>query len=421
MRMRILAVATLLLANVPLAWGQPAPETAVVPPPPIETGRPILFGKNSFVADDAEHAEDLADAKSRFWFRTEFMLWFIKPANFPALVTTGASTDPAPGALGSLNTSVLFGGAGIDFQDRSGGRFTAGYWLDDERQLGLEAGYVFVGGRALGQTFASPGSPILAVPFFNVNTGAQDSSVVTYPGIMSGSVSVAASTFMQGAEANFTKALWQSESLRVEALGGFRWLNLTESLSMESVSLVQLAPQYQGFGIPYDGNTITVNDHFETRNNFYGGQIGTRAELEYQRWTLELRGKVALGVTNEAVLIRGNTSIDTQPATNGNAGLFALASNSGLYTRNVFGVVPEANATVKFQLTDNIRLFAGYTFTFWTGIVRPGDQIDAAVNQNLVPTSNTYGVTGGPVRPAFSFHSTSFFAHGANFGVEVRW
>lgn len=418
---RILAATMLVLANVSLAWGQIAPETNVVPAPPIETRRPFLFGKNTSVADDAETAEDRTERQARFWFRTEFMLWFIKPANFPALVTTGNFTDPRPGALDQSSTNVLFGGAGIDFQDRSGGRFTGGYWLDDERQLGLEAGYFFVGGRGLGQGFSSPGSPVLAVPFFNVNTGNQDSSIVTYPGIMSGTVTVAASTFMQGAEANFSRALWQRDGLRVEALGGFRWLNLTETLAMDSVSLVQLAPQYQGFGIPFDGNTITVNDRFETRNNFYGGQLGTRAELEYKRWTLEILGKVALGVTNESVLIHGNTSIDTQAATNANAGLFAVASNSGTFTRNVFGVVPEAGANLKYQLTDNIRLFAGYSFTFWTSIVRPGDQIDSAVNQNQVPTSNTYGATAGPPRPAFQFRSNSFFAHGANFGVEVRW
>ncbi len=417
---RILTAALLLLANISLAWGQTAPETNVVPPP-LETSRPSLFGRNKPVAEDAESAEDQVERPERFWFRSEFMLWWIKTANFPALVTTGNITDPAPGALGSASTRVLFGGAGIDFQDRTGGRFTAGYWLDDEHQLGFEAGYLFVGGRALGQAFSSPGSPVLAIPFFNVNTGAQDSSIVTYPGIMSGAVSVSASTFLQGAEANFTKALWQSESVRVQALAGFRWLNLTESLDIESASLVQLAPQYQGFGIPYDGNTISVHDRFDTRNNFYGGQLGARADFEYKRWTLELLGKVALGVTNESVLIHGNTGIDTDPVTSANAGLFAVGSNSGTFTRNVFGVVPEVGVNLKFQLTERIRLFAGYSFTYWASVVRPGDQIDTAVNQNQVPTSNTYGAAAVPARPAFAFHSSSFYAQGANFGVEIGW
>ena len=36
-------------------------------------------------------------------------------------------------------------------------------------------------------------------------------------------------------------------------------------------------------------------------------------------------------------------------------------------------------------------------------------------------TSATFGAVGGPNRPAFAFRSTDFFAHGANFGVEIRY
>jgi hypothetical protein len=160
---------------------------------------------------------------------------------------------------------------------------------------------------------------------------------------------------------------------------------------------------------------------FHTRNNFYGAQLGTHVELDHKRWTLIMSGKVALGVTHEIAKIRSVTSIDTQPAILEPAGLFAVATNSGRFTHSAFAVVPEVNMTLKFQLTERLRLFGGYSFLYWSHVARPADQIDAGINPNLVPTSATYRTAGGPARPAMSFRQTSFFAHGANFGLEFRY
>ena len=140
------------------------------------------------VAPDAEAAEELEALKRppRIWARSEFLLWWIRPANFPPLVTTGPFTELRPGALDSTETKILFGQRGMDFQERTGGRFTFGGWLDDDQTWSVSAGYFFVRGRSIGQGFSSPGAPVLATPFFNANLGSQDSSLITFPGIMSG-------------------------------------------------------------------------------------------------------------------------------------------------------------------------------------------------------------------------------------------
>ena len=174
------------------------------------------------------------------------------------------------------------------------------------------------------------------------------------------------------------------------------------------------------FGIPFDGNTIVVGDSFDTQS-FLRRQLGSRVELEYKRFTLDLSGKVALGVSNQIVKIHGSTLIDTTPAFSQNGGLFAVSSNSGRFTSNAFAVVPEVGMTLKFRLTERLQLFGGYSFFYWSRVARPADQIDTTVNPNFVPTSTTYGATGGQQRPAFNFHSTDFFAHGANFGFEFRY
>ncbi|HMF16411.1 MAG TPA: BBP7 family outer membrane beta-barrel protein [Gemmataceae bacterium] len=439
MRKRILALGIVVIANS-LAWGQSPREKSALSIADAESVRPNLetpdspepkvrhsiFSLKEFErpvaanAEDAELLEATTHRTPRLWVRAEFMIWWIKPANFPPLVTTGDFADPAPGAFSSLSTNVLFGNTGMDFFDRKGGRFSAGWWLDDEQMRGLEAGYFFLGGRSINQGFISPGNPVLATPFFNVITGMSDSSLVAFPGIMSGQVAVDAPSFLQGAEANLSAALVRGDHFRLQGLAGFRWLNLSEGLHITESSLVTLAPQFVGL-IPFDGNTITVIDNFDTHNHFYGGQIGTRAELQFKRWSLSLLTKVALGVSHEVVTVGGFTGIDTQPAKAVGAGLLAVSSNSGQFSRNAFAVVPEAGLDLGFQLTDRIRVFGGYSFLYWSNVARPGDQVDTSVNPNLVPTSTKFGVAGGPARPAFAFRSTDFFAHGVNLGLEVRY
>jgi hypothetical protein len=244
--------------------------------------------------------------------------------------------------------------------------------------------------------------------------------LVTFPGVMSGQVALDAPSFLQGAESNLSAALVRREHFRLEGLAGFRWLNLSEGLHITESSLVTLAPQFVGL-IPFDGNTIRVIDNFDAHNHFYGSQIGTRAELQFKRWSLSLLTKVALGVSHEVVTVGGFTGIDTQPAKAVNAGLLAVSSNSGQFSRNTFAVVPEAGLDLGFRLTDRIRVFGAYSFLYWSNVARPGDQVDTTVNPNLVPTSTKFGAAGGPARPAFAFRSTDFFAHGVNLGLEFRY
>ena len=380
-------------------------------------------GTHSAEPATADLIEALEENKrpQRFWFRGEYLLWFLKDANLPVLVTSGSFTDARPGALGSPNTSVLFGGGGEDFLNRSGGRFFTGYWLDEEQRFGIEAGYFFVAGQSVGQSFASAGNPVLARPFFNASTGSQDASIVAYPGVTNGNVAVSSGSFLQGVDLNLTSTLLKGEHYRIDGLVGFRYMNLNESVQINENDNIAVSPQYAGYSIPYAGDNINVTDSFTTRNDFFGGQFGFRAEYTFKRLSLDVLAKVALGANNEVVNIHGSTYINTSPATTADAGLLAVGSNSGQYTRDVFSVVPEVGVNLGFQLTNNIKIYAGYSFIYWTNIVRPGDQIDTTVNPNQVPTSSTYGTAGGTARPAFAFHANDFFAHGANAGLEFRY
>ena len=68
-------------------------------------------------------------------------------------------------------------------------------------------------------------------------------------------------------------------------------------------------------------------------------------------------------------------------------------------------------------------VFAGYSFLYVNSVVRPGNQI----NRNINPTPSV-SWTGeppatlkGPAEPSFEFNSSSFWAHGINAGLTLRF
>ena len=60
----------------------------------------------------------------------------------------------------------------------SGGRFFVGYWFDCCESKALEFGYFFIGPRSFGFNANSGQFPVLARPFFNVNSGIEFSVTV---------------------------------------------------------------------------------------------------------------------------------------------------------------------------------------------------------------------------------------------------
>jgi hypothetical protein len=323
------------------------------------------------------------------------------------------------------NANVVLFGGDIDNEVQSGGRFTAGYWFDCCQQNGIEGSFFFLGQRAAHFTSSLP---LLGRPFINATTGLPDAEATAIPGVEKGTLTVDAPSRLWGAEVDWRHNLCCGCCYRVDLLAGFRYVELNEGLHItENIQLLQPV-QFPNFMAPA-GTLALVSDRFDTRNQFYGGEIGLKSELRRGRWTFDLTTKVALGDTHETVNIAGNQVFllpnGTTKAFNG--GLLALSTNSGHFERDRFSVVPEAGLTVGYQITDNLRVFAGYNFLFWSDVVRPGDQIDLVLNKKLIP--NIFGFTPaaaraanlGPARPTFQFRDTSFWAQGMTAGLELKY
>ena len=227
---------------------------------------------------------------------------------------------------------------------------------------------------------------------------------------------------------------------RTDVLYGIRWTSLDESL--------QVTEDLQEFvAIPPAtivlGNEIDVFDRFVTENEFWGAEIGYETEWEYRRWSLNCLSKVAIGNMRQRVTILGATTIDDNAGTvettagglltqgymhpgvdgiPGNADDFYVG-NIGAYERDEFSMIPEIGLTLGYDLTNRLKLTAGYTLVYLSNVVRPGDQIDLDVNGNLLQRNGTPDpdtIVPGD-HPRFVFHQTDLWAHGLNFGAEYTW
>jgi len=367
-------------------------------------------------------------AGGRFWFNAEYLLWWIEKGNIPPLAT--ASPADGGGAIGDPGTVILFGD-NLDYDARHGGRFTFGMWLDCQHKFGIEGSYFFLDGSPAGFNASSNGADgtfVLTRPFINAIDGSLTFQLVAVPGVIAGDLGISSGSSLQNGELNLLcnqccrKETCCAAGFRLDVLAGMRYLELNENLTIAE-NLLFLIDVPEDDPVFLAGSTIRVVDEFTTRNRFYGAQVGARAEWQRGRCFVNVLGKLALGNMHQEVRVTGTTTFTdpgaapiVQPG-----GLLAQATNGGRRSRDQFSVVSEIGVNVGCQLTQRWRASAGYSFLYVSSVVRPGDQIDLAVNPNQLPSAAGPGTLDGPARPAPLFQGTDFWAQGMNFGLEYRW
>jgi len=406
-----------LFAQTPLP--DVLPETPV--PAPLSAPPVVEYQPTIVISDEAP-------AGPRFWASAEYLLWQVKGEPLPTpLLTTGPfdtlGPSQRPGVLGEPGTQVLLGGQDVNFGMSSGGRFTAGSWLGDSHVIGVEGNYLFLSQQSSSHAYSAtglPGTAPLSIPFYDVTIPAEDSTGVALPrgAGFSGVADLTVSTRLQGSELNVLLPLCTYHGIRLEWLSGFRWINIDESLHFATVS-TNVPPQ--------SPDVFATSDRFSTENNFFAGQFGARAHYQWNRFGIDLTGKIALGGDHEETHIRGslltNDFTNIGPVQGFPGGYFALPSNIGDFSRNHFAAAPEVNLNFDYQATDHIKLVAGYTFLYVSHVARPGEEIDRAINPTQGPAFTGVPSTAiaGPVRPTYQGNDGSFFAHGLNLGVEITY
>ncbi|NNE00346.1 MAG: BBP7 family outer membrane beta-barrel protein [Pirellulaceae bacterium] len=364
------------------------------------------------------------------WVSVEALHWWQDGMRLPALVTTstgtGVTRDDA-GVLGKPQTAILFGGEDVLDSRFDGFRLKFGFWLDRCHTWGVGAEYFHIGLESEDFIASSNGDRILARPFFNTQTGLEDSELVSFPGVISGTVTARATSELYGGGFHFKRLRCCQEGCkswlfcgcdehfcsRTEAMVGYRYLQLDEDIGITE-NLVSSQQNNPG--------SFNIRDSFDTRNQFNGIDFGWKHRVTRGYWTYDCLMRMAIGNTRQTVRIDGRTVIsdpNNPPPTTLEGGLLAQTSNIGIHKQDEFTIVPEFNANVGYQLTDHLRAMLGYSFIYWSNVVRPGDQISTDLNPNLLPPQANPLV--GVQRPGFAFDTTDYWVQGFSYGLEYRW
>lgn len=343
-----------------------------------------------------------------WWLRAELLLWWRQGRGYPPLVTT----DPAAEAIDTAgilpDATILYDGSGQTTQMQAGLRLDFGTWIDPCETFGM-GGRLWVLGTDSGEfARSSVDNAVLAVPFFDIDNGVNDALLVSHPDAVdgrSGRIDISGNNEVFGADLYGRVLYARTCRGRVDLVGGYHVSRINEYFQMASTITV-----IGNGGLDPTGRVLRVVDRFDTRNEFHGGTIGLMSEHDWCGLSLRTGLKVALGNMRQRVLISGNTTItdpgDVPTVTAG--GLFTAASNIGQYERNEFAATPEANLTIGYRIRPNLECTLGYSFVYWSNVVRPGSLIDTTIDTD-----------GNNVeRPAFNFRTSDFWVQGLSLGVN---
>jgi hypothetical protein len=423
----LLAASLGVLICSSLVLGQTPPPTASTGPIPSlsATWSPSPPAEAAPFDDNSPVAGSLIGT-----FDADYVLWTIP--NHQRTVVAGT---PGPPSTSTTTGTDTLGDEHLDRRIISGARFALGCWMTEASPwvpggqvpyLGAETRFFFTGQRSVGFTDGQSGT--LERPFLDLNNQQPSAAIVAAPGIASGTLSGTAKENMWGAEANLWKLLQFDGTSTVvcslEGMVGLRYLDYHESIGLNQFSLFDNNLQALPQGAFLAGNTITEQESFATRNQFWGGQLGVRGRLYFENVIVSGQFQLALGDTDEQITIRGRQT-RTLPGgltfTSPGA-LLALPSNIGRFNREKFTQVPEISTNIAHSVTDYLTLSLGFSALYWSRLAKPADQVDRAIDITQIPNfPGAAAVPTGQQRPGVPFSQSNLWLIGTTINAELKF
>ena len=235
-------------------------------------------------------------------------------------------------------------------------------------------------------------------------------ALVAFPNLTSGGIATRAESQLLGASAFFRKVIARESDYSVEAIIGYRYLNMDEGVTVDALS--QSLP-----GLPIPPTSLLVSDSFRTQTQFHGGDFGLAARLIRGRFSFTAMGKVALGANIRDLTVAGSTGITVpgSPQVNVNGGLLTVG-RTGHVSDSIFAWVPELRLGLGYRITDCISLTVGYNLIWWTNVARAGDQIDLRVDPSQLPPAQGIVVSRPP-----AIRDSSVWIQGLTLGVMFNY
>ncbi len=380
---------------------------------------------------DAMQQPGSVAAASKFYLDSKLLLWFVKaqPTNVPYL-STSAPQDS--GLAGRPTTTLLHSRSDLGYNVLAGFHINGGWYRDADRRYGIDVGGMLFE-RTSNVFFASSdtnGIPVIARPFIDATTGGPAVLTVAQQGLASGNVLVSTQNEMYGAEASLLANLYRScpdDACKwtIDGLLGFRFFELHEDLQISSQSTILGggSPRFNGASI-FNPAIVTVHDSFDVYNRFYGGQIGTRANVECGKWSFGFDSKLAFGVMNQVVDVNGRSDLlDLTRAISSSSvgGLYANAINIGRYRNDEFAVIPEIGMSIGRNWSSWLTTAIGYNYMYISRVARPGNAVTNVVNPAIIPTSQSFGSGAVVPVPNPILAQDEFWAQGVTFHLIVRY
>ncbi|HIF33818.1 MAG TPA: hypothetical protein EYQ75_19645 [Planctomycetaceae bacterium] len=351
------------------------------------------------------------------WGSIDFLHVWTKGRRLPVLVSTspGGSQIADAGVL-SRGGTALFGGNRVGEGLQSAGRLDLGFWFDDCESNGIGVRFFAVEGDRSGLFATSDGTgvPILATPYFDLNSAQDEAIVAAFPGIFAGSVNARAENDMLSAETYARFLIARSGLDRIDFISGYHYARVSDSVELTSSTLVLGA----GGGFPI-GTTNVLHDLFDVRNDFHGGILGLTGEFHHRCWTMRTLAKVSLGDMRHRVTVGGSSVTTVPPPPAGGTtsvfpgGIFSQQSNIGTYSENQFSYIPELNLIVGYKINTHVELTCGYNLIYFPHMAFAGDQMDTTLDLTQA--------NGGPVgaRPLLTgITDTDFWVQGVSLGLN---
>ncbi len=357
----------------------------------------------------------------RVWAQADYLHWWIQGYRVPPLVTTTPlRTGAFPGALPDPNATIVVGDKSLNGAGRPGVRARVGYWFDDCRQHGVQFEYFGLeGGGSQFLVNAAPGTFVFR-PFFNANPAvnafdaeqADRVSIGSFSSLYSPAALLRRNLYCCSVVAGGKESDVQTcRMFLVDVIAGYRHFHLGERLTISETASFPPA------------TTFDLVDRFETENQFHGGEIGLIAQMYRGPWKMEGIARVALGNNHATVAVDGSGTTTTPPAPPfaSPGGLLAQPTNIGLSSADEFTAIPMFELAISRRVGNHLRVNVGYTFMWFSHAVRPGDQIDLAVDGRWLNPAFVPPGTPPAVRPARRFETSSFWVQGINFGLEWNY
>lgn len=332
------------------------------------------------VVNDA-HPQPVADAY-RVFGSADYLVAWMRHNPTPPLVQT-LPADLANFQIGGGNlppgaATTTFGGRGTDPGTFDGIRIAAGVYLDKCDAWGIDGSYFQMFEKSKSYSIASDGVPVLGRYFYDPGQGKQVFLRYTTPdGLSTGYINADAPSRVYTFDANVRAEGPSVLSDRVDYLLGFRYLNLKDSLTIDSGASIRQNPGDPPF-------ILTSHESFQALNEFYGAQTGFDSYYRWGCFTAQFTGKIAFGEIRERVLIDGYSTTQTG---NGPVQVFpnqsillVQPSNAGQHSRTRFAVLPEGMVKFGYQITRNLRAEIGYDALVVSNVQRSGTSIDPNVN-----------------------------------------